>query len=163
MLEMGGRTVDLFGHDSCGSAIDQGFSQVPLIKHEAPVHRWDAGFVAAVLYAFPDSLKDPQGMEYLGRQLAGTKRVCKTEHVRVEDELGPHAGAEGVAVDPHDAGERAAVWVQGRRGVVGLHLEHEVIVFIEPDNARIVGEDAHADVFFPCTFTDLGCGALDVG
>jgi hypothetical protein len=140
--------VDSYGHDACGSAINQGFPQVPLIKHETPVHRGDAGFVAAVFYAFPDSLKDPQGMEYLGRELTKMKRVCKTKYISVEDELGPHAGAEGVAIHPHDAGERASVWVQGRRGVVGLHLEDEVIILIEPDNACIVGEDAHAEVFF---------------
>ena len=102
-----------------------------------------------MLDAFPDTLKDPQGMEYLRGELADAKRVCKAEHVRVEDELGAHACAEGVAVDPDDAGERAAVRVQGRRGVVGLHLEDKVVVIIEPDHACIVGEDAHADIFLP--------------
>jgi len=65
----------------------------------------------------------------------------KTEDVGIEDELGPPTRAEGVPIYTYDARQSAAVRIQGRRRIVGLHFEDEVVVFRKFDHAGVVGKD----------------------
>jgi len=99
-----------------------------------------------VLHAFADALVDPPGVEDPLREGAVVVRRGETEDIGVEDQLGPHARAEGVAVDAHDAGEGAAVGIQGGWGIVGLHLEDEAVVVVEADDAGVVHEDGEAEI-----------------
>ena len=146
LLGVGDLPVELGGHDPAGAAVDQGLSQVALVEDEAAVDRRDAALVAAVLHPLahpfvdPPRMEDPrgQGLVVVGRR--------KAEDVGVEDELRPLAAAEGVAVDADDPRQGAAVGVEGRGGVVGLHLEDQVPVVVEADDPGVVGKDGEAPV-----------------
>ena len=86
-------------------------------------------------------------MEHAGRQRVG-RHVGRgdAEDVGVADRLGAQAGAQRVADHAAEARVRAAVGVDGRGVVVGLDLEADVELVVEPDDARVVGEDADEPV-----------------
>ena len=143
------------GHDPPGAAVDQRLSEVAVVEDEAAVDRGDAALVPAVLHPFPDPLIDPPRVEQPLRQGFVVVGRRKTEDVRVEDELRPLSAPEGIPVDADDARERPAVGVEGRGGVVGLHLEDEVPVVVESDDPGIVVENGEAPVVRPHPLPDL--------
>ena len=151
------------GHDPPRAAVDEGLSQVALVEDEAAVHRGDAALVPAVLHPFPDPLVDPPRVEDPLRQGFVIVGRGETEDVGVEDELRPLPAAEGVPVDADDAGQRAAVGVERRGRVVGLHLEDEVPVVVEADDPGVVGKDGEAPVVRPHPLPDLAGRPLDAG
>ena len=50
-------------------------------------------------------------------------------------------GAEGVAIDADDSGDRAAVRIEGRRRIVGLDLDHQMLPVVEGHDAGVVVKD----------------------
>ena len=134
------------GHGAYGAAVDQRFAEVALVKDDGPVHRGDAGLVAAVLHALAHALEHPARVQQPGRQLALVKGIGKTEHVGIAEQVGSHAGTHRIAVDAHDAGQGSAVGVQGGRGVVGFHLHADVDGVGKTDHARVVLEHGQAVV-----------------
>ena len=66
---------------------------------------------------------------------------AEAQHVRVEDRPGAQARADDVAVHADDAGDGAAVGIERRGRVVGLHLEAQERLPVERDDAGVVVED----------------------
>ena len=102
-------------------------------------------------------------MEQPGRQGLIVKGRGKAEHIGVADQLGAHAGAKGIAVDPDDAGQCPAVRIKGRGAIVGLHLEDHVPVGIEADHPGIVLEHRQAPVVLTHVLADLFGNIADIG
>ena len=102
-------------------------------------------------------------MQQAGGQGFIKKRRGKAEDVDVADELGAHAGAKGVTVHADDAGERAAVRVQGRGAVVGLDLEDQAPLVVEANDPGVVLEDRQAPVAGSHLGADGLGGGADVG
>ena len=138
--------VDLGRHEPGRAAEHQRLAGEALVEDQGAVHRRDAALVAAVLDPFHDPFVDPARVQQARRQRLVVERVGEAEDVGIEDQLGPHAGAERVAVDADDAGQRPAVGIQGRRGVVGLDLEDQRPVVVEADDAGVVLEDREAEI-----------------
>src|SRR3972149_7206063 len=132
-LQMGRLAQDLPGHDSSCSAIDQGFSQIAVVKDQSSVEGGDPALVSTMLdpfsYPFVDALRMKQAR---GKGFV-IKGGGEAEEVDVEDQLGALSRAKRVAVDPNDAGQGSAVGVQSARRIVGLHLKYEIIAIIEPN------------------------------
>ena len=87
-------------------------------------------------------------MQHPGRQRSRGREVGRgdAEDVGVADRLGAQAGAHRVADHAAEAGVGAAVGVDRRGVVVRLDLEADVVLVVEPDDARVVGEDADQPV-----------------
>src|SRR5210317_409251 len=86
----------------------------------------------------------------------------KAEHIGIENQSRTHTGTEGIPVDSDDAGQSAAVRVEGTRGVVGLNLEDDAPIISEADNAGIVLEHRETDVVIPCLCPDIARRAHDI-
>ena len=86
-------------------------------------------------------------MEHARRQIFD-RRVGRreTEDVGVANRLGAHAGAHRIADHTADARVGPAVRLQGRRMVVRLDLEHDVVLIVEADHAGVVRKHADAPV-----------------
>ena len=66
--------------------------------------------------------------------------------IRVADRLRPESGPQRVADHAAQASVRTAVRIDGRRVVVGLDLEADVVFLIESDDPGVIAEDAHQPV-----------------
>ena len=76
----------------------------------------------------------------------GQIRPGHAEDVGVADRLGAEPGAERIADHAAQPGIGAAVGVDRRGVIVGFDLEADVVLVVEPDDAGVVGEDAHQPV-----------------
>ena len=132
-LFVAGLPGDGAGNDAAGTAEHERFAKEPFMKHDGAVDVGNAALVAAVLDAPVHAAQDPPRMEQAGRNFAVKPGRGETEHVGVENAPAPHARAQNVAIDAHDARDRAAVGVERRRTVVGLAFQREVVVVVEPD------------------------------
>ncbi len=136
-------------HQTGGAAEDQRFAGKTLIKDERAVDGRDAALVAAMLDPFDNPFVDAARMQQARRQRLVVERVGKAEHIGIEDQLGALAGAERVTVDTDDAGQRPAVRIQGRGGVVGFHLEDQRVRVVEFDDTGVVLEDGETEILVP--------------
>lgn len=162
LLGMGRFAVKPGGHDAACSAVDERLAEEPVVENDAAVHGRDAALVAAVLDSFPDPFENPPGMENpLGKGLV-VKRRRKTENICVEDESRALARSERIAVHADDPGQRPAVRIERGRGVVRLHLEHEVELVVEFDDPGVVHEHGQAPVLIAHFRADLFRRALDI-
>ena len=82
-----------------------------------------------------------RGWSRPGGSCAGPPGRAEAVAPDVGEQVGAEAGAERVAVDADDAGDGAAVGVERRRAVVGLHLVDEVVAAGGGDDAGVVVED----------------------
>ena len=112
------------GHDPACSTVDQGFPEKSLIKYNAPVNRGDTAFIPTVFNAFPHPFIDASRMENPFRERFIIGGWCKAEDVCIEDQFGSHSCAKWVSVNPDNSREGAAVWIEGRRRIVGFHFEN---------------------------------------
>ena len=130
-----------------GAAVDQRIAQVALVEADRAIDRGDAHAVAVIAHAGDDAFQHLEGMQHARRQrLRRRVRRREAEHVGVADRLRSQAGAERIADDAAQARVRAAVGLDGRRVIVRLDLEADVITVVEAHDAGVVGEDADAPV-----------------
>ena len=135
------------GEHADGAAEDQRIGQVARVDGQGPVDRGNSHPVAVVADAGDDPLEHAPGMEHAGRELIGGQvRRGDAEDVGVADRLGPQARAQGVADHAAEPGVGPAVGIDRRGVVVGLDLEADVVLVVEPDDAGVVGEDADQPV-----------------
>ena len=158
------------GQQAHGAYEHQGFAHVPGVEREKPPGGRNPALVPAVFHPLPDPFEDHLGMQHglpASRQTVVLDSlviwVSEAEPVRVDDESGPHAGSQGVAVHAHNPGDRPAVGIQRGRAVVRLHLVADAPVLVQPYHAGIVPEDGQAPVLAAQPFPDLLRRPLDVG
>ncbi len=150
------------GQHAARAAEHQGLAEVALVEEERPGNDGDAGLVAAVHDAAMHALQHAPRVEQARRARRRRSRVrgAEAEHIRVEDRPRPDAGAQDVAVDPDDARDGAAVGIEGRRGVVRLHLEADQRATVEGDHPGVVVEHRAQE---PAPAGHLLRGGADVG
>ena len=120
-----------------GAAEDQRVGEVAGVDGQGAVDRGDAHPVAVVAHAGDDALEHALGVEHAGGKLLGGQVGRRdAEDVGVADRLGAQAGAQRVADHAAEAGVGAAVGVDRRGVVVRLDLEADVVLVVEPDDAR---------------------------
>ena len=131
-----------FGDKANGSAEDQGVAHIPVVKTDGPVHCRDAHLVAVIANPAHDPLHHPPGMQCPRRKLSERIiRTRETEDIRVRHRLGREPRAQDIADHAADPGVSAAERLQGRRVVMRLDLETDVILVIELDDPGIVMKD----------------------
>ena len=115
---------------------------------ERPVDGRDSHPVAVVADPCHDPFQDPSGVQDAARQrVAGSVGRGDAEDVGVADRLGARGRCpSGSRITPPRPGVGPPVGVDRRRVVVGLDLETDVKIVVEPDHARVVGEDADEPV-----------------
>ena len=86
----------------------------------------------------------------------------KAKHIGVENSLRAHARAEGIAVDADNAGQRSTVRIQRGRRIVRLHLEDQIVIVIEFDDARVIHKNGKAKIFLAFGLADFGRRAFDI-
>jgi len=161
-LRMCGFAVETGRHDPGGAAVNEGLAEIPLVEDDAAVDRGNAALVAAVLDALANALVDAARM-----QDAFGQRLCvigrrETEDIGIENQFGAFPGAEGIAVDADDARERPAVGIKRRGRIVRFHLEDQVVVVIEFDDAGVVHKNGQAPVLLAEAFADIFCRCPDM-
>ena len=136
------------GDHADGPAKDQGIGQVGRMADQRAVDGRDAHPIAVVADPGDDPLEDSFRVQHAARQRVarGPGRAGDAEDVRIADRLGPEAGAERVADHAAEPGVGPAVRVDRRGVVVGLDLEADVEIVVEPDDPGVVGEDADQPV-----------------
>ena len=67
----------------------------------------------------------------------------------------------GSRITPPSPVFATAVGLQGRRMIVRLDLEDDIVLVVEPDDSRVVFEYAHARIRLAGFATDLICGGED--
>ena len=158
-----GRPCSMRRHQRRGAAVDQRLAGEALVEDDRAVDGRDAALVAAVLDPLDHPFEDPPRMEQPRRQRLVVEGRGEAEDVGVEDQLRAATGAEGVAVDADDAGQRAAVGIEGGGRVVGLDLEDQGPVVGEADHPGVVLEDREAEVPLPLGGAHVAGGADDEG
>src|SRR6185369_7077355 len=155
--------VQLGRHDSGGTAEDQRFAAETLVADDGAVDGRNPALVAAMFHPFDDPCEEPPRMQVPFRQRLVVDRVGKAQYIGVEDQLRSLAGAERIAVDPYDAGQRPAVRIESRRRIVGLNLEDQRVGIVEPDDPGVVLEYGEAEIARSELFPDILRGPLDEG
>ena len=143
------------GHYASGTAEHQGFPEITLIKEYGAVYRWDTALVPAVLNPLAHPFKNPLGMQEALWNLPLVVRRAETEHIGIETELCAHACSERIPVHSHNTCQGTAIGIKGRRAVVCLHLECNVIMLVECDYPCVVLEYRSAPVIITKTLPDL--------
>ena len=152
----------IVGQQANVAAVDQRIAEVAGIEIEGAVDGGDAHAVAVVADAGHDAFHHPPGMQHAGRERFGGRiGRGEAEDVGVADGLGAHAGAHRVADHAADARVGPAVGFEGRGVVVGFDLEDDVILIVEADDARVVGEDAYAPIVLAQLLADFLGGGED--
>ena len=143
---------DLFVRHSTGQHADgpakhQGIGQVPRVDSQRAVDRGNAHSVSVITNAGDDPLEYAPGMKHTGGHLVwGQIRRRHTEYIGVADRLGPEPRPERIANHAPEPCIRAAIGIDGRRMIVRLNLEADVVRVIKPDHPGVVAEDAHEPV-----------------
>ena len=132
-------------HDADDAAIDERVAQVAVVEVERPVGRGNAHAVAVVANAADHAAHDALGVQYALRQLrhVGVRRR-EAEDIGVHHRPGAQARTHGIADAAADARGGATVGLDGRRVVVRLDLEADVVLVVEADDPGIVLEDRDA-------------------
>ena len=94
-------------------------------------------------------------MEYPRWEFFGIIGGGEAEDICIKDQPGALSRPERVPVYAYYPRQGAAVWIQGRRGIVGLHLEDEIKIIIKFYDPRIIDEDGEAPVIIGKFFPDL--------
>ena len=137
---MGRVAADARRHQAAGAAKNQRLAGKAIVEDDGAVDVRNAALVGAVPDAPVHAFEDAPGVEQATRQAMGVVGGCEAQNVGIEQQPAPHSGAEWVAVHAQNAGDRAAVRVQGGRRVVGLHLHDQVPVVVEGDDPGVVVE-----------------------
>jgi len=157
---------DLDRKRSDRAAEDERLAEVPVVEQLPAAAVGDAALIAAVDHPVVHAVADPARVEEPRGDRAVVEGRAEAVAPDVDQQVGPEPRAERVAVDPHDAGDGAAVGIQGGRGVVGLDLVDEVAAVVEGDHARVVVEDRDqpgSAVALAKLPVDLARGLPDVG
>ncbi len=135
------------GEQADVAAIDQRVAQVALVEIDGAVHGGDAHAVAVIAHALDDAPHHAPRMEDSRRQrVGGHIGRREAEHIRVADRLCAEPRPHDVADHAADARIRAAIGLERRGMIVRFDLEGEVELVVEPHDASIVLEHAHAPV-----------------
>ena len=156
-------SVDARGHDAGGAAINQRFAQESFVKNNAAVDRGNAAFVSAVFHAFAHAFVNAARMKNARRQFLFMKRRGKAEDIGIENQFCAQAGAERIAVDADNAGERSAVGIKGGRRIMRFHFENQIVIIVEFDYSGIIHKHGKAEIFFAFGFADFCRGTFDIG
>ena len=148
--------IELRGHDAGGAAVNQGFAKIPFIKNNAAVDRGNAAFVAAVFHAFAHAFVNTARMQNAGRQFLFVKRRGKAKDIGIENQFCAHAGAERIAVDADNAGQRSAVGIKRGWRIVRLYFEDQIVIIIEFDHTGVIHKHGKAEIFFAFGLADFG-------
>ncbi len=135
------------GNQPHGTAIDQRIAEIALVEVDRAVDGGNAHAVAVVAHSGHHALHDAARVQRAGRHVLGRRLGRgKAKHVGVANRPRAKSGAERIANHAAHARVGPAVGFQRRRMVVGLDLEHQVVLVVEADHAGVVGEYAHAPV-----------------
>ena len=148
-LHVTGPAINLCGHDAAGATVHKRLAKVALIEDYRSVDRRDAALVTSVLDSFSHAFEYTARVEQPRRNRSLEIGWSKTEDVCVEDQTGTHSSTEWISVHTNYAGERAAVRVQSRRRVVGLHLDHQVPLLVKADHPALSLNTERQKSFFP--------------
>src|SRR5262249_43142982 len=129
-LLLAGPARDRARQEAAGTTVDQGLAEIALVEDQRAIDGRDATLVAPVLDPAAHAVQDATGMKQPFRQLLRVIKRGHAEHVSVENGLGPQAAAQDVAIDAHDAGQRATVRIERRRTVMGLDLDAERVLIV---------------------------------
>jgi len=125
------------GEDAQAAAEDQRVGRIAGIVEDRAVDGGDAHLVAVVLDSGSHAVSDVSGMQHPGRQfLEGQVGRTEAQHVGIGNR--PRADADDVAHHAAHACVRAAEGLERGGVVVGLHLESQVRVLVEGDDACII-------------------------
>ncbi len=152
VADLGGTRVLADGQQAGAAAEDERVAQVALVVDHGAVDRGDAQLVAVVADARHHAIRNALRMEdAIGQAVVGVVMRAKAEHVGVGD----RAGRDADEVAHHAAHARvgAAKGFQGRRVVVRLDLEGEVIVVVKGDDTGII----HKSRFQPAGMQLVRC------
>src|SRR5919106_3850244 len=94
------------------------------------------------MHAFEDTLR----MQQTGRQWLGIVRWGKTKHIGVEEQAATQAGAKGITVDPQNAGDGAAIWVESAWRIMRFDLHDQIPLVVEFDHASVVVKDGEEPI-----------------
>ena len=103
---------DFRWHYSACAAVDQRLPKIARVEIQRAVHCRYAACVPSHCNSCAHPFEHAAGMKKPGRDFARVIRVCKAEHIGVEDWLCPKSAAQYVAVHPEYSGERTAIRVK---------------------------------------------------
>ena len=144
------------------AAVNQRVAEVAFVEEDRAVDGRDAHSVAVVADAGDDAFNDAARVKDAVRQLVRVElRRREAENIGVADRFRAEAGAHRVADDAADSGVGAAVRLERARVVVRFDFEADVVFVVELDDARVVGENADAEVVGAEVFADFDGRAED--